>query len=265
LKSINRIEYKGKHIFRSQAKKMDMGELGVQGNDIFTVCASSNDAVSFSINRNDKTSPSTSTDSSRNLKASNHRPSQQRSQWAGHVNDKTLQDYKDDHSAQMEHVWKEAESKFEEIRKMLNDLCIQRTDPKSKSRSKAKSIDRAPLKSISCNVGSIGLGSKAGKGSFVVNVGEVDNLYRTSKHCKQYPTKPTITLDLHHHTKKQAVTALNQYLPSWIDTAMNGVHPYVIQVEIVCGKGSQVLSEVVEQWIKCQRQVAKAPKKKHRM
>jgi hypothetical protein len=55
--------------------------------------------------------------------------------------------------------------------------------------------------------------------------------------------------------------ALNGNPQVWVDT-MKSNHPYVIQVEIICRKGSQILSGVVEQWVKSQKNVANAPKSK---
>jgi DNA-nicking Smr family endonuclease len=106
--------------------------------------------------------------------------------------------------------------------------------------------------------------TKAGKWSYKVLVGSVDNLYKTSKKSnKTVHRKPKFTLDLHGHTAEQALGALNINLQNWNDTAMKSNHPYVIQVEIICGKGGQVLSEVVEKWVKSQNNVANAPKSKY--
>jgi hypothetical protein len=42
--------------------------------------------------------------------------------------------------------------------------------------------------------------------------------------------------------------------------AMKSDYPFVVSVTIVCGKGSQVLSEAVGAWIKKNKKVANAPK-----
>lgn len=70
------------------------------------------------------------------------------------------------------------------------------------------------------------------------------------------------TLDLDGKNREQALTALNEHLPSWIETAMVMEDPFVIHVEIICGKGSQALCEEVERWIKREKNVSNAPKKK---
>jgi hypothetical protein len=75
----------------------------------------------------------------------------------------------------------------------------------------------------------------------MINVGCEQNLYKTNKQHKCTKSQPLYTLDLHEKTREQALTALNENLPSWIETAMLMVDPFVIRVKIVCGKGSQVL------------------------
>ena len=139
-------------------------------------------------------------------------------------------------------VLKEIQPQLEQICQHLNDLTLERTRPKDK----AKTSKQAPanLKQVEYRPISIDTGSKAGKASFVVNVGEANNLYKTSKHSKLIRSNLAICLDLHKLTKEQALNALNDSLPAWIETANSGVYPFVIQVQIVCGKGSQTLSEV---------------------
>jgi DNA-nicking Smr family endonuclease len=188
------------------------------------------------------------------------KPSQKRRQWAGIIDTDSEEYHKNLHSAKMELVLKEAEPKFEKIRKELNDLSIKRTKPKIRSQSKI--VKRLPLESVDYNIEPVGLGSKAGKWSFKVHVGEVDNLYKTSKRNKNEHFQPKFTLDLHGYSKSQTLAVLDANLPSWINTAMKSDHPFIVPVEIVCGKGGQVLCEVVEEWIKSQKHVANAPKSK---
>ena len=69
-----------------------------------------------------------------------------------------------------------------------------------------------------------------------------------------------IMIDLHGLTAEEAVYRLDKHLPSWIEIAMKGTYPFVIPVKIVCGGGSQILAEVVENWIKQNDNVANAPK-----
>ena len=67
-------------------------------------------------------------------------------------------------------------------------------------------------------------------------------------------------IDLHGCTKDQALSKLDEALVDWVDTAMKGEYPWVMPVEIGCGGGNQILSEVVEGWIRARKNVANAPK-----
>ena len=106
------------------------------------------------------------------------------------------------------------------------------------------------------------LGGKAGKTQFIIQVGEVSNLYKTTKSSSagRGRRQDDIMIDLHGLTAEEAVYKLEKHLPTWIETAMKGTYPFVIPVKIVCGGGSQILAEVVENWIKQNDNVANAPK-----
>ena len=107
-----------------------------------------------------------------------------------------------------------------------------------------------------------GLGGKAGKSRFTVLVGDVNNLYKTSKPSRRRnlgcQTPHTITLDLHGCTRGEALTKLDSGLLEWNEIAMMGHYPWVIPVTIVCGGGNQILSEAVGNWIKLSDKVAKS-------
>jgi DNA-nicking Smr family endonuclease len=92
-------------------------------------------------------------------------------------------------------------------------------------------------------------------------VGDVGSLYKTQKSSSHIPGN-TPALDLHGHTKDEALATLDENLNGWVETAMQGSYPFVIQVKIICGCGSQTLSEVVEKWIKSKSNVSNAPKKR---
>ena len=70
------------------------------------------------------------------------------------------------------------------------------------------------------------------------------------------------TLDLHGYTREEALHKLDEALKTWVDNAMRGQYPFVKQATIVCGCGSQVLSETVDEWIKTNKKVSNAPKSK---
>ena len=106
----------------------------------------------------------------------------------------------------------------------------------SNALNQKRSLGTIELKSNKCRPGSVGLGSKAGKGSFYDNVEDAKNLYMTHKQQGLIKSKP---LNLHGYTKEDALAALDNELPYWIDKAMHG---YLFLIR----KGSQVLSKVVE-------------------
>ena len=156
-------------------------------------------------------------------------------------------------------VFAEAEPTFKEIRQRLNALNLERTRPKQRtSPSKAKPVEVVdnPLGDDSQ------LGGKAGKTQFIIQVGEVSNLYKTTKPSSigRGRRQDDIMIDLHGLTAEEAAFRLDKHLPTWIERAMKGTYPFVIPVKIVCGGGSQILAEVVENWISQNDNVANAPK-----
>ena len=140
------------------------------------------------------------------------------------------------------------------IRNQLNNLTLQKSPPKVKQRKNKVSGEASQVEPImfpdECNAG------KAGKTMYTVLVGEDTNLYKTSKPS----TKALITIDLHGCSKDEAVNKFDSMLPGWIDDAMKGESPWVIPINIICGGGSQILSEAVKNWIGANRQVANRPK-----
>lgn len=178
------------------------------------------------------------------------------------ISTKTEEQMKVDHSKALTILFREAEDTFKEIRQRLNSLTLERTQPKSRS-SRQRSQVSHPLQDPTFNVTSESLGGKAGKTHYLVHIGDVNNLYKTTKPSSVHSRNPqpqSLSLDLHGLTKNEAESALNTNLPKWNETAHSSSYPFVILVEIVCGGGSQVLSEVVERWIRVNENVANAPK-----
>ena len=68
------------------------------------------------------------------------------------------------------------------------------------------------------------------------------------------------TLDLHGCSGGEAEEMHCKSLREWIDEAMKGEYPFVISVNIVCGGGSHVLSDLVARFIRDTPQVANRPK-----
>mmetsp|Transcript_21781 Transcript_21781/g.37391 ORF Transcript_21781/g.37391 Transcript_21781/m.37391 type:complete len:550 (+) Transcript_21781:72-1721(+) len=175
---------------------------------------------------------------------------------------KTEEELKIEHSKILTKLHEEAEQQFRQTRQRLNNLLIQRTQPKLKS-LRPKFVPPLP-ETHNYFPRSTGYGGKAGKSRYVVQVGEVQNLHKTSK--PRHGTQAAATLpqsfsiDLHGLTKAEAIDLLNEKLPQWNDIAMSGSYPFVSPVEIICGCGNQILSETVEKWIKRNDKVSNAPK-----
>ena len=237
--SVFRLKHKDRLIFFSDGKKRSLTNFGICGNDEIIVS---------------RTSPSLHQETPTSFgggkvkgKTVRQRPHQRRTPWSRSFVEKAKrsEDYLD------------VEAELQARRMKLDDGSIKRTKPNIES----KAIKPTPLGlNESTNPSSVGNGCKAGNGSTIVNIGEVENLYKTSKRSKFCHPKPVDTIDLHRLTRDEAWKKLEKSLPIWIDKAMEGPHPYVIPVEIIHGKGKQVLAEMVEQWIKSHSQVAKAPK-----
>ncbi|KAL7523690.1 hypothetical protein ACHAXR_000289 [Thalassiosira sp. AJA248-18] len=110
-------------------------------------------------------------------------------------------------------------------------------------------------------------GGKAGKSHYTIHVGEVENLYKTTKPNAMLVSHPSAsapleTLDLHGCTREEALTKLDESLKVWVDAAMQGSYPFVQSAMIVCGCGNQILSEVTSNWIGSNHNVSNAPKLK---
>ncbi len=254
-----RFSYKGKTIFLSSVGQPTPAELGMSDQDTITALSTVVDQeVEVTKGKISCQKPS------RKGSPSNKKIKGKRKK-NGHIavkTSKTDQEYKIEHSQALTRLFEEAEPKFKQIRHDLNVLALE--CKKSRQMSVA-SIAKGSEPSSLTNPTFEDNNGKAGKSHFVVQVGEVENLYRTTKPSKVLQSNmsqlPCVaSLDLHGLTKEEALKKLDQSLEEWKDEAMNGSYPWVIPVVIVCGCGKQVLSETVEQWIKRKRCVANAPK-----
>jgi len=159
-------------------------------------------------------------------------------------------------------IFAEARPIFLVIRQNLDSMNLKRTPPKYKNKTSKHPPSTAPIS----NPPTDGLGGKAGKSYFVVQVGEAENLYKTAKPSgatqsfRFKHTRERNEIDLHGLTKKQALEKLDAKLPGWIDMAMGDSYPFVIQVTIICGGGNQTLAKAVENWIYEKKSVANARK-----
>ncbi|KAL7536415.1 hypothetical protein ACHAXR_007147 [Thalassiosira sp. AJA248-18] len=163
------------------------------------------------------------------------------------------------HSRAVGPVLDELRPKLKLIRQKLNDLALQKDLPKERQPAKAcqgkENVSDAILvpKDIS-------FGGKAGKSIYHILVGEPNNLYNTGQLNLKTKGQRLIVLDLHGCSRYKAIGVLRKRLPAWVEEAMKGDYPFVIKVDVICGCGHQVLSELVAQFIRDNDQVANRPK-----
>jgi len=254
LKSIMRFTFEGRNLFISSTGKRPAKALGLKDGSVLVVSCSQVPIAKGTLKPD-----------SRNKVQSKRNPSKHSSRKKSNTKKKNVlansysisseeEEQKQQHSKALSQVFGECTSRFKEIRMKLDAMNLDRMPPKSK-KVQPRSVVNPPMSSTQSLAG---LGEKAGKSHFTINVGEAQNLYKTSK---SWPTRQAFTIDLHGYTKEETLVKLDRNLPKWVDTAMQGKYPWVISGKIICGGGGQVLSEVVEKWIKRNEHVAKAPDK----
>jgi len=249
-----RIKHNGTTLFLSSIGKKVPFDLGIEEDDVLEITIMQSTQTETTANEQPKqSSPKGKKKKKKHKKSKKKRPVQiappedeeekARKQWM----------------FSLYRVFAEAEPTFKEIRQRLNAMNLERTKPKQRtSPSKAK-----PVEVVDNPLGDDQLlRGKAGKKQFIIQVGEVSNLYKTTKQSSagRGRRQDDTLIDLHGLTAEEAVHRLDKHLPDWIETAMKGTYPFVIPVKIVCGGGSQILAELVENWIKQNDHVANAPK-----
>jgi DNA-nicking Smr family endonuclease len=247
-----RFSYQGKTLFLSCAGTKSPSDLGMKGDGTVIVVSQVSSSEETTPRPKESTkSKSSSSKKNKNKKGkSKHKaspPDLHRSE------SMSREQLKLEHSKILTVLFTEVEPKFKEIRRRLNLLALERTKPKQK-RSRVQ-----PQQPV-INPSTEGLGSKAGKTQYVVQVGESANLYKTTKAGISSPPLRAITIDLHGQTKAQVQSTLETSLPIWNGIAMASAYPFVIPIQIICGGGNQILSQTVEDWIRSNENVANAPK-----
>ena len=244
-----RIKHSGNLIFLSSIGNKTPHELGINEDDTLEITIIQSTPTEEALNQ-----PSPKGKNKKKNKKKKHKKSNKKRP----VQIAPPEDIKGEHSKLLGKVYEEAEPQFKEIRQRLNAMNLERTKPKQK-KTQSKTIE-----SIEVVDNPLGddQGGKAGKTQFIIQVGEVSNLYKTTKPSSagRRRHQEDIMIDLHGLTAEEAVYRLDKHLPNWIEIAMKGTYPFVIPVKIVCGGGSQILAEVVENWIKQNDNVANAPK-----
>jgi len=246
-----RIKHNERTLFLSSIGKKTWYELGINEDDILEITI-----ISTPSELTTSIQPKQSSPKGKNNKKKKHKKSKKK-RAQPLVIQKTEVELRGEHSKLLGKVYEEAEPTFKEIRQRLNAMNLERTKPKQRA-SPTKATK--PVEVVDNPLGDGQLGGKAGKTQFIIQVGEVSNLYKTTKPSSRGRREDDIMIDLHGLTAEEAVYRLDKSLPTWIETAMKGTYPFVIPVKIICGGGSQILAEVVENWIKQNDNVANAPK-----
>ncbi|KAL7526985.1 hypothetical protein ACHAXR_001743, partial [Thalassiosira sp. AJA248-18] len=270
-----RFSYEGRTLFLSSVGHKTPQDLGMNHLDSITVI--NNAVVAASSSSSSEESSSSSSDESKENarpqskasrnKVKGRRRSCRRASWAGPEIIGEEERLKLVHSRQLSRAFTEMAPQFEQIRQKLNALNLTCTPPKVKKTHRKSKLPVVTTPIISVDNPHCDNGGKAGVPFYAVHVGATQNLYNTAKKgspssLKLQGGQKSISIDLHGMTKEEALTELDTKLPQWNDIAMRGAYPWVIPVVIICGGGNQILSEAVDRWIKCNENVAKAPKKK---
>ena len=266
-----RVVHKGKTIFLSSAGKNTLHQLGIKPGDEIVVGGVEVES--------DESDPETNKqkvkkDNNKKKKKSNGPRSNKKKKKkkqpktpileAPLTEEQLMEQWRQEHSQNMTPVFEELGPSLKDIRNRLNDMMTKKSAPKIR-RTSPKKKAKPEISDPTLPPGDAQLGGKAGKHCYPILVGDVDNLYKTSKasrkSSKSYSGKhPITTLDLHGLSQYEALKKLDVSLPVWVANAMKGESPWVIPVDIICGGGGQVLSEVVKEWIRNNSQVANRPK-----
>ena len=249
-----RFSYAGKTLFLSTVGKKSPDELGMIDNDSIKVHSTEVEAPSNDTQESQETKKS-ATKKHKKTRGKSSKP--KKGTYRLKVV-KSEEEHQEEHSLMLTKLFEEANPRFKEIRQQLNALNLFKQQPKT--RVQTKTLGQGCLYTKS-NPTSEGLGGKAGRTHFVVNVGEVKNLYKSSKSIHQGSSSTSI-IDLHGCSRSEAISRLNTGLENWNKQAMTGSYPFIHSVSIICGAGGQILSEVVEKWIEEKPNVCNAPRAK---
>ncbi len=263
-----RFSHAGETLLLSSAGLISPKAFGMRDNDVIMVHGENKHRERSSSVINNENTVSSSSRKTCHTKAKTNNQAKKKSKVKKNPNQNeepvvTSENNKAKHFKILSKLHEEMQPRLREIRMTLNTLGLERQSPKSRNK-KNKKVTKEDTNHLI--VAETGVGGKAGKPYFVVQVGEEQYLYKSNKSSARtsqnspHGPRSVSTLDLHGCTREEAVIKLNESLKVWVETAMKGSYPFVITAEIVCGCGSQVLSETVQTWIKSTKQVRNAPK-----
>jgi len=252
-----RFSYNGSTLFLSSLGQKTASDIGMQDDDV--ICIYNNSASKAEDDPAPQTKSKKKKSKSTTKKA--HMAREKSKSRPQIIVPKTEKEMQEAHSLLLYKVHEEAEPQLKSIRQKLNELSLDRQEPKNRRASTKTKLteESAPV----CNPNTNDLGGKAGKTAYAVNVGRVENLYISSKRIhssSRSSMSRSSIIDLHGCDRGEAIQRLDSSLNDWMDMAMTGEYPFVIPAVIVCGGGNQILSETVETWIKGNKNVANAPR-----
>ena len=165
------------------------------------------------------------------------------------------------HSKSFEPVLNELKPLLREVREKISSRGLQRDEPKKRTVKKKKAAADKENEANYCPPPQSE--TKAGKAVHRILVGEPDYLYKplSSRNSSQNGShgRRVSILDLHGFSAEDARSKLEKCVGQWMKEAMVE-YPFVIRVDIICGGGAQVLSDVVGEFIRHTPQVANRPK-----
>ena len=165
------------------------------------------------------------------------------------------------HSKSMESVLNDLRPKLKCIRDELAANCLKNDPPKKRVSVVVGKEKENSLPDTSMSIPKEDTLGKAGKSVYPILVGEASNLFKITQGLRRRLSPIQVDLlDLHGCSRYKALGKLRKGLREWYDEAMRGEYPFVVSVDIICGKGQQVLSELVAQFIRDHPQVANRPK-----
>ena len=250
-----RFSYNGKTMFLSSVGKQSPEELNMQDQDVITVHDTRTSAAEEKSCVLHQTRKKGHEKSGKTQKRNKCKSKKRRTKYEEQA--VTLEEYKRRHSMTLSRVHEEVQPRLKTIRTRLNALGLERQPPKKKKTTKKKKlVNGADLRVLP----NLTVGGKAGKPSFLVRVGEESNLYRTTKLRQTHGSCDIPVLDLHGFTREEALFKLEESRKVWVDMAIQGSYPFVIPAMIVCGCGNQILSEMVQKWIRSTENICNAPK-----
>eukprot|EP00578_Thalassiosira_sp_NH16_P006686 CAMPEP_0181111228 /NCGR_PEP_ID=MMETSP1071-20121207/19159_1 /TAXON_ID=35127 /ORGANISM="Thalassiosira sp., Strain NH16" /LENGTH=436 /DNA_ID=CAMNT_0023195099 /DNA_START=1396 /DNA_END=2707 /DNA_ORIENTATION=+ len=224
-KSVFRVKYMGKTMFLSSSGITSLHQLKITHRSFITVVEVKppSQSTNAPVAKKDK-QVSTKNIGNKSTKKGGKKSKKKRREGNNYEN-KGHDHFKVEHSKRMSLVFEEVDATFKDIRTRLGSLVLKNMRPKDKDKSALRKRDSSGIK---LDLPPEGVGGKAGKVLFPLLVGEVENLYVSTKKGNKQNLR-TLSVDLHGCSGEDAIKMLDRKLASWVNTAHMGVHPFLIK------------------------------------